>query len=498
MDRLLYSSIMRPVRRTIVLLIALGIPGAASLCAQSTWRVDSLMTTWPVQQRLTEVGSTTGQGVIRAVDTNDLYAKLHRAAPGIPVFADSTVVAYADLYGEPLREQLRVLLGVSQVYFPMIEKELDLQGLPSELKYLPMALSAMNTQAGSIDGGSGLWMLTYPVALRYGLSVSAAVDERRDDVRSTMVAGRYLKDLHARYNDWGLTIMAFACGPANVTRAQQRSGGATDYRTLYPHFTDGQREVLPLLMAFIHLTANAERMGIAPIAVAPWELADTLITDRTIRLEALAQVMQLPIGRLRVLNPTLSSGIVPASGKFFLPRGMRPRYEQLTDSVQRVELELAITAKTLGPTANEPTVTVEMKRTIRYKVRPGDSLGKIAEKHRVTVKQLRTWNNLRSDRINAGRSLMIQVKKREVVKPIADPAKDLPEDEGSTNGAPTTTTAANNDPIAAKLVTYTVQSGDSLYRIAQRYPGVTAQLIMEANGIGTAIKPGQKLKIPHP
>jgi membrane-bound lytic murein transglycosylase D len=447
------------------------------------------------------VGSTTGQGVIRAVDTDDLYAKLHRAAPGIPVFADSNVVAYADLYGEPLREHFRVLLGVSQVYFPMIEKELALQGLPSDLKYLPMALSAMNTQAGSSDGGSGLWMLSYPVAIRYGLTVSGAVDERRDDVQSTMVAGRYLKELHARYKDWGLTIMAFACGPANVTRAQLRAGGATDYRTLYPHFTDGQREVLPLLMAFIHLTTSAERMGIAPIAVAPWELADTLTTDRTIRMEAIAQVMQLPIGRLRALNPMLSNAHVPASGKFFLPRGMRDRYTQLSDSVQRVELALATTAKASQPIANEPSTTVEVKHTIRYKVRPGDSLGKIAEKHRVTVKQLKAWNNLRSDRINAGRTLVIHVKKREVVKPIADPSKDLPEDEGSTNGAPTTTavnSAASNDPIAAKLVTYTVQSGDSLYRIAKRYPGVTAQLIMEVNGIGTAIKPGQELKIPRP
>ncbi|HRH68591.1 MAG TPA: LysM peptidoglycan-binding domain-containing protein [Flavobacteriales bacterium] len=489
---------MRPLRRTLLALTTLGICGAASLHAQSTWRVDSLMTTWPVQQRLKEVGSTTGQGVIRAVDTDDLYAKLHRVAPGIPVFADSNVVAYADLYGEPLREHFRVLLGVSQVYFPMIEKELALQGLPKELKYLPMALSGMNTRAGSDDGGSGLWMLSYPVAIRYGLTVTGAVDERRDDVKSTMVAGRYLKDLHARYHDWGMTLMAFACGPANVTRAQQRAGGATDYRALYPHFTNGQREVLPLLMAFIHLTANAEGMGIAPIAITPWELADTLTTERAIHLDALAQVMQLPVGRLQALNPTLSNGTVPAATKFFLPRGMHDRYAQLTDSIQHVEVALTTAAKVSEPIATEPPLTVEVKRTIRYKVRPGDNLGKIAEKHRVTVKQLKAWNNLRSDRINAGRTLVIHVKKREVVKPIGDPAKDLPEDEGSTNEAAPTSLTMNSTPVAVQLVTYTVQSGDSLYRIAKRYPGVTAQHIMEANGIGTAIKPGQKLKIPRP
>ena len=163
--------------------------------AQLTWRTDSLMNTWAVKQRMAEVGSNVGRGVVRAVDTDNLYADLKREAPGIPVFADTTVVMYADLYGEPLREQFRVLLGVSQVYFPMIEKELSLQGLPQELKYLPMALSAMNTQASAVNGRGGLWMLTYPVAMRYGLTMTGNVDERHDDVKSTMVAGRYLKDL---------------------------------------------------------------------------------------------------------------------------------------------------------------------------------------------------------------------------------------------------------------------------------------------------------------
>ncbi|MCB0767946.1 MAG: lytic transglycosylase domain-containing protein, partial [Flavobacteriales bacterium] len=264
---------MRGVR-SFLLPLALLYMGVAP--AQVTWRTDSLMNTWPVRQHMAELGSTAGRGVVRAVDTRNLYDDLKREAPSIPVFADSNVVLYADLYGEPLRDHFRVLLGVSEVYFLMIEKELVRQGLPADLKYLPMALSAMNSLAGSTNGRAGLWMLTYPVALRYGLQVTAAVDERHDDVKSTMAAGRYLMDLHARYKDWGLTIMAFTCGPANITRAQQRTGGATDYRTLYPHFTEEEQEVLPQLMAFIHLSAQAERLGLEPIAVLPWEPADTL------------------------------------------------------------------------------------------------------------------------------------------------------------------------------------------------------------------------------
>lgn len=488
-------------RAAHILLTCIGLLAACIVSAQVTWRTDSLMTTWAVKQRLAEVGSTLGRGVVRAVDTDNLYAELKREVPGIPVFADSNVVMYTDLYGEPLREQFRVLLGVSQVYFPMIEKELALQGLPKELKYLPMALSAMNTQAAAMNGRGGLWMLTYPVALRYGLTMTGNVDERHDDVKSTMAAGRYLKDLYSGYRDWGLAIAAFACGPANVTRAQQRAGSSTDYRSLYPHFTEGEQEVLPLLMAFIHLSANASALGLEPIEIMPWEVADTLTATRPVQLKALAQVMQLPLSRVQALNPTLCSGEVPTGHSFYLPRLMAPRYATLTDSIQRVEETLAQAATTSPEEETEQLVSVVVEKSIRYKVRSGDNLGSIAAKHRVTVRQIKSWNNLRSDRINAGRTLIIKVKKRELVKPT-EPEPQLPEDDGPVNSTtPTTTEERAEKPAAAKptaATSYTVQRGDTLYRIAKRFPGLTAQNIMEANGISTAIKPGQTLTIPRP
>jgi len=486
-------------RLVIFLLGLLGLCSAPAF-AQVTWRTDSLMTTWAVKQRMAMVGSTAGQGVVRAVDTEHLYADLKREAPGIPVFADSNVVTYADLYGEPLRDHFRVLLGVSAIYLPMFEKELSVQGLPQELKYLPMALSGMNQQAGSPQGGAGLWMLTYPIAMRYGLIVTGEVDERHDDIKSTMVAGRYLKDLHTRYNDWGLAIMAFACGPANVTRAQQRAGGATDYRSLYPYFTEGQQEVLPLLMAFIHLSVNATQLGIEPIDVLPWEAADTLTTERQLHLNTVAQVMQLPLSRLQALNPTLCASHVPPGSTFFLPRLTGDRFRQLTDSVLRMETTMAIATAAAPALEADKLVSVMVQKSIRYKVRSGDSLGKIAEKHHVTVRQLKAWNNLRSDRINAGRTLVIHVKKREMVKPSTEPEPQLPDDEGPVNSTPPAATDVHvqlQESVLAPFSAYTVGTGDTLYGIARRYPGLTAQRIMEVNGISATIKPGQKLKIPR-
>lgn len=484
--------------RQILSLLAL-VASISCVHAQVTWRTDSLMNTWAVRQRMAEVGTNLGRGVVRAVDTENLYEDLRLEAPGIPVFADSNVVLYADLYGEPLREHFRVLLGVSQVYFPMIEKELERQGLPNGLKHLPMALSAMNTMAGSTNGRGGLWMLTYPVALRYGLSVTADHDERHDDVKSTLAASNYLKDLHARYNDWGLAVMAFACGPANVTRAQQRTGGATDYRSLYPHFTEGEQEVLPMLMAFIHLTAHARTLGLEPIEVMPWEVTDTLTATTDLHLRTLAHVLQVPLVRLQANNPTRCAGIIPTGATFHLPRLMGERYKALRDSIPKAEVALAqVQAPTT--TADEGLVSVMVEKSIRYRVRSGDNLSNIAARHRVTVKQLKAWNNLRSDRINAGRTLLIKVKKRELVKP-SEPEPQLPDDESPVNHLPSPPTEERAQQAAApapNFVSYTVQSGDSLYGIARRFPGITAQRLMEVNGITAAIRPGQELKIPRP
>lgn len=492
----LFYELMRSIRRLLSLIASVVVATAAQ--AQVTWRTDSLMNTWAVKQRMAEVGTNLGRGVVRAVDTENLYEDLRREAPGIPVFADSNVVLYADLYGEPLREHFRVLLGVSQVYFPMIEKELERQGLPEALKHLPMALSAMNTMAGSTNGRGGLWMLTYPVALRYGLSVTCDLDERHDDVKSTLAASRYLKDLHARYNDWGLAVMAFSCGPANVTRAQQRTGGATDYRSLYPHFTEGEQEVLPLLMAFIHLNANASALGLEPIEVMPWEPTDTLIATAELHLHTLAQVLQVPPVRLQANNPTRCAGFIPAGATFHLPRLMGERYAALRDSIPKVEA--ALTNAPAPTTTDEGLVSMMVEKSIRYRVRSGDNLSNIAARHRVTVKQLKAWNNLRSDRINAGRTLLIKVKKREMVKP-SEPEPQLPEDESPVNQLPSPPVedrARQEVSPAPAFVSYTVQSGDSLYGIARRFPGITAQRLMEVNGITAAIHPGQELKIPRP
>jgi len=511
---LLYAVLMRA---RVALLFTLAAFGAQ---AQTLWRLDSLASSWPVRTAIEESRRHSSPGVIRAMDTRDLYAKLRAASPVLPVFADSLVSRYVDVLGEPRREDLRALLGIAEEYHPMIEGELLQHGLPKDLKHLPMALSCMNALAESNEGGAGLWMLTYPVALRYGLRVGPDIDERRDPRLSTRAAALYLKDLQSRYNNWSLTLMAFACGPANVTRAQGRTNGATDMRVLYPHFSTGARDVLPLLMALNYLSAHHTQLGIAPIHVKPFEPADTIRTDRELRFDALAATLGVPVKRLRALNPTLCSERVPAYHALLVPKGERAHYLALADSVARTQQWLLeAERKASEPGEDHVAKGPDGREAIYYRVRSGDVLGRIAQRFGVKVSQLKTWNRMKSDHIDVGEELVIWVtpsqrtrfeKEKEKSEDgdgpvnqntsekeeatVKAPAPQTPSPRSSDKTAPAVKAEATKD--VSGFTWYTVRKGDSLYGIAKRYPGVDADSLMRVNGIGAGIRPGQRIKVP--
>ncbi|HRD52826.1 MAG TPA: LysM peptidoglycan-binding domain-containing protein [Flavobacteriales bacterium] len=481
--------------------------------AQSLWRLDSLVATWPARTAIEESRRTHRPGVVRAMDTRGLYTSLKPMAQVLPVFADSAVDRYVNLLGEPRREDLRAALGLLEEYAPLIDGELLRNGLPKELRYLPLALSCMNTMAVGREGGAGLWMLSYPVAVRYGLRIDEVIDERRDPRLSTMAAARWLKDLHARYKDWPTATMAFACGPANVTRAKERLKGETDPRLLHPQFTKGSRDALPVLMAMTYLATHAEQLGIAPIHVSPFEQADTIRSPKELRITAIAAAQGIAKDRLRALNPALCSDRVPAYHALLMPRGERNRFEAMADSVQRLQQWLADTERK----ASEPGEDVVAKgpdgrEAIYYRVRSGDYLGRIAQRFNVKVSQLKAWNKMKSDHIDVGEELVIWVTPSQRTR-FENEKEKSEEGDGPANQATVRTEAVDADAAptvkpapkpttapAAKsedgFTWYTVRKGDSLYGIAKRYPGVDADSLMRVNGIGAGIRPGQRIKVP--
>lgn len=465
--------------------------------AQEAWPVDSLIRTWPVSQRLQETKSR--DRATSNVATTTLYADLKRATPALPLFIDTLVDGYVKRFSSTRRDHFRALLGASEEYLPMIETELAKRGMPNELKYIPMAISAMNPQAASNTGEAGLWMLSYPVAKRYGMQVTESIDERRDPIKSTAIAMRYLQDLHTHYGEWPKAVIAFTCGPSNLTRAIRRNNGRDEVRTIYPHISATHRDVLPRLIAFTYLSLNTEEADIEAIAWRNQEPSDTLRFDSTLVIATLTRVVGTRAGRFAALNPTLMGPVVRAGTPFVLPHSEALRFKDLAFVVLEAQSTRPRRPEPITANADSVERLPDGREAILYRIEEGDCLGCIADKFKVGLSELRGWNDMKGDNIDVGNTLLVYVtpETRKVYEGTVSSTKA----DSTVVVAPAIIAPVRARPPAQRTMNseftwYTVKSGDSLYMIAKRYAGVSAEDLMRYNAIDAGIRPGQRIKIP--
>jgi len=162
----------------------------------------------------------------------------------------SIIRNHIHVYTIKQREKFSAVLGIMDYYFPMIEDIFDAYGLPSELKYMAVIESALNPNAVNPNSGAtGLWQFMFSTGRLYGLTINSLVDERRDPVKSTQAAAKFIKDLYSIYNDWILVIAAFNCGPGNVNKAIKRSGNKKDYWEIYYRLPRETRGYIPQYVA---------------------------------------------------------------------------------------------------------------------------------------------------------------------------------------------------------------------------------------------------------
>ena len=200
--------------------------------------LDSLMQLWYVRDAITpdsmKLPVTLGNDTIIPEYPDSVYIeRLSRIPSLLPLTYNNTVRNYIHVYTKKRRDRLEVMLGLADYYFPVFEEIFDFYGLPPELKYLAVIESALNPRAVSRVGATGMWQFMFGTAKAYGLTVNSTVDERRDPVKSTHAAARYLRDLYNIYGDWTIVIAAYNCGPGNVNKAIRRSGRKRSYWDLY-------------------------------------------------------------------------------------------------------------------------------------------------------------------------------------------------------------------------------------------------------------------------
>ena len=320
---------------------------------------------------------------------------------------NSIVRGYINRYTDSRYGTISRILGMSQYYFPLIEDELLKEELPVELRALPIIESALSTTAVSPMGAVGLWQFMPSTGKSYGLEVNSLVDERRDPVRSTQAACRYLKDLYAIYNDWSLAIAAYNCGPGNVNKAIARPGGK-NFWEIYDYLPRETRGYVPAFIGASYAYAYHRQHGIEPTE-APIPLSvDTVRINKLMHLGQISSTIDLPIETLRQLNPQYKLDIIPATTKPYtlvLPQRYVMQYIAHEPEIQAKD---SMYLKEYINPANIDKKRQERSGSV-YVVKKGDTLGAIARRYRVTTAQIMRWNKLKSaHKLRIGQRLRIE------------------------------------------------------------------------------------------
>ena len=465
--------------------------------------VDSLLHSWHVQY-FTQQEDYCHDDDANILFPDSVYAdRLNRLPSVISLPYNHIVRDCIDLYAERKRDLVRYMLGMADFYFPIIEEVLDQHDLPLELKYLAVVESALNPVALSRVGASGLWQFMLPTGKSYGLEINSLVDERRDPKRATEAACAYFKDMYAIYGDWNLVMAAYNCGPGNVNKAIRRAGGKRDFWAIFPYLPRETRSYVPLFIAASYIMNYYCDHNLCPLQTSLPLATDTVMVNNALHLQQVSEVLQLDLATLRALNPQYRRDIIPGNMRpsvLKLPAAATYTFVGQEDTIykHRMEEYLANVPTQTGGGQNSQVATREQ---ITHVVLQGENLYTIANRYGVTAKDIRKWNGLGSNRVAKGKRLKLYVDNGGIAFAAAKPKATATQRTASTSAtkAAVATKAAASSPAANEkgFIAYTVKSGDSLYSIAKKYPGVSTKDLQQVNGLnGSDIRPGQVLKIP--
>ena len=449
---------------------------------------------------------------------------------------------YIILYSEKMPTKMANMLGLCRYYMPIFEDIFTRYEIPQELKAMAVIESALNPLAVSRVGAKGMWQFMYSTAKMYGLQIDSYVDERCDPVKSAEAAAQYLKDAYEIFGDWNLAIASYNCGAGNVNKAIRRSGGKRGFWDIWPYLPRETRGYGPAFVGALYTMTYYKEHGIKPEAVQIPLHIDTLKITKQLHLRQVSDLTQAPLEELKNLNPQYRHEIIPGGKEYILriPYAYTNAFIEHEDSLYKHKVE-----EYFNPVTLKKIIDGADGERITYKVKSGDTLGKIAGMYRCTVAQIKRWNNLSSNNIRIGQRLTIYRggKSSGSSSSSVTPAGSSSSGSSSAStGATATYTVksgdtlsgiatrhgisvatlkslngltSNNIKVGQKLKikasnssqstvssngeysTYTVKSGDSFYSIAQNYPGVSAQNIMDFNGLTSSkLKPGMTIKIP--
>lgn len=375
-------------------------------------------------------------------DVNPVYSKevykerLARIPSVIELPYNDVVQKFIDRYSGRLRRSVSIMLGAQNFYMPTFEEALESYGLPLELKYLPVIESALNPNAVSHVGATGLWQFMLTTGKQYGLEINSLVDERRDPVRASYAAAHYLRDLYKIFGDWNLVIAAYNCGPENINKAIHRSNGATDYWQIYPYLPKETRGYVPAFIAANYIMNYYCDHNICPMQANLPGKTDTVVVSRDVHFEQVAQMLGMEIDQIKQLNPQYRRNIVNGSTRpmaLRLPATLVGKFIDNEDSIYAYRPDVLLAKRTEVEVNDDvPSYSRRSSSSSRSKssssrksrskgkkgkknkggrnvtIRQGDTLSDIAKRNGTTVSKLKKLNKISGSSIRAGKKLRIK------------------------------------------------------------------------------------------
>lgn len=366
----------------------------------------------------------------------EVYIDRLKRLPNIMEMPYNEIVQkFIDRYTGRLRRSVSYMLGASNFYMPIFEDALMAYDVPLELKYLPVIESALNPKATSRVGAAGLWQFMPSTGKQYGLEINSLVDERRDPVKSSYAAARFLRDLYKIYGDWSLVIAAYNCGPENVRKAIQRSNGKADYWSIYPYLPRETKGYVPAFIAANYVMTYYCDHNICPMRTTLPAKTDTVTVTRDVHLKQIADVCGVSLDELRALNPQYRRDIVNGNSKpsaIRLPISVVNSFISNEDSIYNYQADQLFTRRSLvevdesvqprssysrksysssSSTGHSKKGKKNKKKSTRSKsvtIKNGDTLSEIAARHHTTVKKLRKLNGISGSNIRAGKKIKVK------------------------------------------------------------------------------------------
>ena len=464
--------------------------------------LDSLMNSWYVKNHTRKQQSAAY--IETSANTDSVYVeRLSRLHNIMELPYNEVVRNCINLYVDRRRNSVEYMLGLENFYFPMIEQILDEHQLPLELKYLAIIESALNPIALSRAGASGLWQFMLPTGKQYDLEINSLIDERRDPVKSTYAACRFLSDLYAIYGDWNLVIAAYNCGGGNVNKAIRRANGSTDYWKIYPYLPKETRSYVPLFIAANYVMNYHAQHQLYPVETTLPAATDTIMIDQQIHFSQISDILGIEVEHIRALNPQYKKDIIP--GNSTKPRALRlPSMQayafiEKQDTIVKHKATEIFTNRTYVGDYNSNN----KNEKITHKVKSGETLTTIANKYGVTTASIRKWNGLKTNKVGTGRQLTLYIDNggyasqptaKTTTKTTANKATTATKTEPAKNNSASKTNSTNQ---AQSYEKYKVREGDSFFSIAKKYPGYTHTDLMKMNNMkSSSLKVGQYIKVP--